>query len=99
MNGHPDAQEHFLIFVDLDFARIRELRSIEGDIKGKAIRNQLNYNLVKGSGCEDRKEKQIVMDAWVSNWLQDAYPWETDHDKYGAYFSNILEQQIALYRF
>ena len=97
-NGHPDVQKHFSIFVDLDFARIRELRNIDGDINGKAIRNQLNYNLVKGSGCKDRKEKQTVMDAWVANCLRHAFPWESDHDNYGAYFPNVLEQEIAMYR-
>lgn len=59
------------------------------------IRNQINFDLVKWSGCRDYDNKQTRMRTWVAHCLRHAYPFESDDDTYDAYLPLQMEYEIS----
>ena len=59
----------------LDFEHIRKHRSIEGDIPGNLLRNQLNFDNQEVESVKDKKHRQTTFAEWTKDAIRWAYPY------------------------
>ena len=79
--GYPNMSLLGNMAAMLDFEHIRKRRSIEGEIPGNLLRNQLNFDNLQVESVKDKNHRQTTF----AEWTKDAIRWAYQYGRMEGY--------------
>ena len=93
--GYPNMSLLGNMAAMLDFEHIRKRRSIEGEIPGNLLRNQLNFDNLQVESVKDKNHRQTTF----AEWTKDAIRWAYQYGRMEGYSDTMpLDVKAAIVR-